>query len=65
MPEEVKDVEKFVEISTRASECRVKKLKDIVKLKLRTKRTLYTIKLSASSAENVLKRIKCKIVRLD
>lgn len=65
MPEEVIDVEKFVEISTRASECRVKKLKDVVKLKLRTKKTLYTIKLPAEKAEDVLKRVKCKVVRLD
>ncbi|MEM1570162.1 MAG: 50S ribosomal protein L38e [Candidatus Bathyarchaeia archaeon] len=65
MPEEVFDVEKFVEISSRASECRVKKLKDTVKLKLRTKKRLYTIKLPAEKAEDVLKRVKCKIVRLD
>ncbi len=65
MPREVFDVEEFLEISARASECRVKKFKDGVKLKLRTKTMLYTIKLPAEKAEDVLKKIKCKIVRLD
>lgn len=65
MPEEIFDVERFVEISSRASECRVKKLKDTVKLKLRTRKRLYTIKIPAEKAEDILKRIKCKIVRLD
>ncbi|KYH37671.1 MAG: Ribosomal L38e protein family protein [Candidatus Bathyarchaeota archaeon B24] len=61
MPEEVFDVEKFVELSSHASECRVKRLGDLVKLKLRTKRRLYTIKLQAKDAEEVLKRIKCEV----
>jgi|YelNatPaOPRAMG01_1025707.scaffolds.fasta_scaffold01017_21 large subunit ribosomal protein L38e len=65
MPREVFNIEEFLEISARAAECRVKKFKDGVKLKLRTKRMLYTIKLPAEKAEEVLKKIKCKIVRLD
>ncbi|MCD6444586.1 50S ribosomal protein L38e [Candidatus Bathyarchaeota archaeon] len=64
MPEEVFDVEKFVEFSSRASECRVKRLGEVTKLKLRTKRRLYTIKLPAEEAEELLKKIKCKIIEV-
>lgn len=64
MPEEVFDVERFVEISTRASECRVKRLGEVTKLKLRTKRRLYTIKLPAEEAEGLLKKLKCRVVEV-
>lgn len=64
MPAEIFDLEEFVKISERASECRVKRSKDVVKLKLRTKRRLYTIKLSEAEAEEALKRLKCPIVEV-
>ncbi|HID17698.1 TPA: hypothetical protein EYP26_05340 [Candidatus Bathyarchaeota archaeon] len=64
MPAEIFDLEEFVKISERASECRVKRSKDVVKLKLRTKRRLYTIKLSEAKAEEALKRLKCPIVEV-
>lgn len=36
MPVEIKDVDEFVKISEKAEYCAVKRLKDIVKLKIRT-----------------------------
>ena len=62
MPAEVIDIEEFVRISERAEECRVKRLEDVVKLKLRTPSKLYTIRLSADKAADVLKRVKCQVV---
>ncbi|MHA1722437.1 MAG: hypothetical protein ACTSXW_05090 [Candidatus Baldrarchaeia archaeon] len=64
MPKEIKNAEKFLEIAKRAIECRVKRLGDVVKLKLRTKRYLYTLKTTPEEAENLLKRIQCEIVEL-
>jgi len=62
MPAQVSDIEEFVRISERAEECRVKRLEDVVKLKLRTPGRLYTIKLNAEEAAEVLKRLKCEVV---
>ncbi|MEM3507105.1 MAG: 50S ribosomal protein L38e [Candidatus Bathyarchaeia archaeon] len=64
MPTEIFDVEKFLKLAELASECRVKRLKDIVKLKLRTSKRLYTIKLDPRKAEDVLKSIKCEIIEI-
>jgi hypothetical protein len=62
MPSEIADSEEFVRISERASECRVKRLKDIVKLKLRTSKQLYTIQLDPEKAAEVLKQVKCEVI---
>jgi ferritin-like protein len=62
MPSEISDVEEFVRISERAEECRVKRLEDVVKLKLRTPGKLYTIRLDAEKAADVLKQLKCEVV---
>jgi len=62
MPAQIGDIEEFVRISERAEECRVKRLEDVVKLKLRTPRRLYTIKLNAEEAAEVVKRLKCEVV---
>ena len=64
MPEEIFDVEKFVELSEKAVECRVKRLGDYVKLKLRTRRRLYTLKVKADEADDIIRRVKCKVVEL-
>jgi len=64
LPEEIFDVERFVKLSESASECRVKRLGDYVKLKLRTKRRLYTLKVEADKVDEVLRRVKCKVVEL-
>lgn len=62
MPSEIANTEEFVKISERASECRVKRLKDVVKLKLRTASQLYTIRLDPDKAAEVLKQVKCEVI---
>ncbi len=65
MPKEVKDPEEFVRISERAVECRVVKLEDegVAKVKARTKRYLYTIKIPLSQLEEFIKKLKCQNIR--
>ena len=62
MPIEVYDKEEFIAISERAIECRVKKLEDegIAKVKARTKKKLYTIKIKLDELDDFLKKLKCK-----
>ena len=62
MPKLITDVDKFLEMSEDAEECRVKRGSDNVKLKLRTTRYLYTIVLEPQKAEEVLQQVKCQIV---
>jgi ferritin-like protein len=64
MPSEVYDVEKFVEMSDRAEYCLVKRLKETVKLKLRTPNRLYTLKVEPLKAEETIKKLKCEIQEL-
>jgi ferritin-like protein len=61
MPSEIFDSEKFVEISGRAEYCAVKRLKDVVKLKLRTPKRLYTMKVEPAKAEEIIKKLQCEI----
>jgi len=61
MPEEVFDAENFVHISERAEYCAIKRLKKVVKLKLRTPRRLYTLKVDPTKAEEIVKKLKCEI----
>jgi hypothetical protein len=62
MPKQIHDVEKFLEMTEDAEECRVKRASGNVKLKLRTTRYLYTIVLEPQKAEEVLQQVKCQIV---
>jgi hypothetical protein len=62
MPKQIYDVEKFVEMSEDAEECRVKRGADQVKLKLRTKRYLYTLIVEPQEAETIITRVKCQVV---
>jgi large subunit ribosomal protein L38e len=62
LPIELADEEEFVKISERAIECRVKRLQDVVKLKLRTPRQLYTLKADPTKAAELLKQIKCEVI---
>lgn len=62
MPKQIHDVEKFLEMTEDASECRVKRGPDQVKLKLRTGRYLYTLVVEPQKAEEVLQQVKCQIV---
>ncbi len=68
MPVEIKDLGEFIEITKRALECRVKKVKktNIVKVKARTKKTLYTFKTTEDKLQEVLGKLACrKIVYVD
>jgi ferritin-like protein len=64
MPSEIFDVEKFVEMSANAEYCSVKRLKETVKLKLRTPSQLYTLKVEPLKAEETIKKLKCEIQEL-
>ncbi len=64
MPREIFDEEKFNEISEYTIHCRVKRLKDTVKLKLRTKKILYTFKVDPMTAERLLRDISCDIIEI-
>jgi hypothetical protein len=59
LPMEIFDPEEFLVLAEKASECRVKRLGDVLKLKLRTRRQLYTIKLETAEGEELLKKIGC------
>jgi large subunit ribosomal protein L38e len=64
MPAEITNIEEFVGLSETAHECRVKRSKDFVKLKLRTPSQLYTHKVKIDRADDVIKRLKCEIVEV-
>ena len=59
MPKEIFDADEFLTLAEGASRCLVKRLGDVTKLKLRTSRYLYTIKLEPSEAEELLNQIRC------
>jgi ferritin-like protein len=61
MPEEIFDMDKFIELSERAEYCDIKRLKRMVKLKLRTPRKLFTLKVNPTKAEEVVKKLRCEI----
>lgn len=65
MPSEITDVEKFVSMSAKAKECQVKRLKDGVKLKLRMPGQLFTLKIEAIRADEIIKKLQCKIKEED
>lgn len=64
MPREIFDEEKFIELSEFAVHCRVKRSKDVVKLKLRTINILYTFKTDPTTAERLISNISCDIIEL-
>jgi len=61
MPQEIFEVDKFVEAAERAEYCAIKRLKRSVKLKIRTPKTLYTIKVDPPKAEEIIKKLRCEI----
>jgi large subunit ribosomal protein L38e len=65
MPVEINDKEKFIELSEKATECRVKKNKDNTKLKIRTEKYLYTIKLDPAEADEVVGQLGCPTVEIE
>jgi len=61
MPKEIFDVDEIIEISRRAEYCDIKRLETIVKLKLRTPKKLYTLKVEPTKAEEIVKKLNCEI----
>ena len=59
MPREIFDQEEFLALAEGASMCIVKRLDDETKLKLRTSRYLYTMKIESSKADELLGKIQC------
>jgi len=64
LPKEIFDEEKFLDLAEYAVHCRVKRVKDIVKLKLRTKKTLFTFKTDPIVADRLLRNLKCDVIEL-
>lgn len=64
MPAEVSDVDEFVKISERAEYCAVKRLNNVVKLKLRTPRRLYTMSIEPVRVDEIVKKLKCKVTEI-
>ena len=64
MPIEVFDRDEFIDLSNKANECRIKRNKDNTKLKLRTGRYLYTIKLEPNEAGEVISKLGCPTVEI-
>ena len=64
MPHEIKESSKFLDLSKDAIECRVLRKEKWVKLKLRTHKTLYTLKTSPKEAEALLGKINCNVVEV-
>lgn len=64
-PKEIRDLEEFIKISEHALECRVVKLEDkgIAKVKARTRRYLYTIKIPLNNLDDFLKKLRCQNIR--
>jgi ferritin-like protein len=61
MPSEITDVDKFVALSAKAKYCSVQRLKDSVKLKLRTSKQLYTLKIEPLRSDEIIKKLQCEI----
>ncbi|MBS7656408.1 50S ribosomal protein L38e [Candidatus Bathyarchaeota archaeon] len=60
MPSEIFDIDEFVRLSEKAEHCLVKRKKDFAKLKLRTSKMLYTLKVDIKKADEVIKKLKCE-----
>jgi len=59
LPKEIFDADEFLALTAGAQKCTVKRLNDVTKLKVKSKRYLYTIKLPSSEADELLGRIQC------
>ncbi|MFW9952814.1 MAG: hypothetical protein ACFFKA_22055 [Candidatus Thorarchaeota archaeon] len=64
LPSEIFEEEKFLKLAEFAVHCRVKRVKDVVKLKLRTKKRLYTYKTDPTTADRLVRNLTCDIIEL-
>jgi hypothetical protein len=58
MPKQIMSAEQFEQIKLRATECRVVRSEEAVKLKLRTPTFLYTYVTNEDEAEDLIKGLK-------
>jgi len=58
MPKEITNIDDIDKIITQTKEIRIKRHDDIVKVKFRTKRYLYTIKLTHEEFEKIFPRLR-------
>ncbi len=58
MPKEIKDLDEIDEILTRTHEIRIKRHPDVVKVKFRTKKYLYTLKLTPEEFEKIFPKLR-------
>jgi len=61
VPQEIFDVDKFIQLSEQAEYCTVKRVKKAVKLKIRTPKKLFTLKVDPGTAEGIVKKLRCEI----
>lgn len=62
MPKEIKDKEQFEKLLDDATEVRVSRAGEEAKVKVRTKRALYTFKTTTEEADSIIKGVKPPIV---
>ncbi len=58
MPKEITNIDDVDKIASKATEIRIKRLKDVVKVKFRTKKYLYTLKLTPEEFEKIFPRLR-------
>ena len=64
MPKQIDEENDFKRLIENSTECRVVRRSDYVKLKLRTKKTLYVFKTSNEKADELLKDVKINVIEL-
>jgi hypothetical protein len=64
MPKEITSPEEFQKLAEKATECRVKRLGDETKLKIRTSKVLYTIRLDSKAADELALKLTCTKVEV-
>lgn len=58
LPVEVKSKEDFINVASRAVEIRVKRGKEYAKIKARTKKYLYTLKVNLNELDSLINELK-------
>ncbi len=58
------DLTGFLKLAADAEVCRVKRLGEVVKLKIKTSKKLYTFEAEKAQAEEIIKKLKCEIVEV-
>ncbi len=62
MPFEIKTKDEFLKLAEKATEVRISRKGETVKLKLRTGKLLYTFKTSGEDVESLTKGLKAEVL---